>query len=345
MQMPTTRDIARNAHVSIATVSRVLNNSLSISKSTRETVEKAIKELHYSPPVCAKAYAPKRVKTIALLVPDIKNLYYPAVIRGFENVLAKNDFNTIICYTDENPENEEIITEALTKKGIDGLAFLGSRQEGKTYKYIDEIRKKIPVILINDFILGSKIYSIMADEADGAYKAIDYLVSLGHSKIAFFRNSFNLTTFSYKFTGYKKALSDNGIAINDKYIFRDAPFEEGGYNSAKALLRLKDRPTAIFAADDQTAIGAVKALMENKIAIPGDISIIGFANIPISAHIYPGLTTVNQFPFKTGELAAQVFLRINNRESMPQKRFLIEPQLEIRNSCTKNQDNTKRKNQ
>ncbi|HBE03099.1 MAG TPA: hypothetical protein DC049_11590, partial [Spirochaetia bacterium] len=142
-----------------------------------------------------------------MLVPDIKNLYYPAVIRGFENVLAKNDFNTIICYTDENPENEEIITEALTKKGIDGLAFLGSRQEGKTYKYIDEIRKKIPVILINDFILGSKIYSIMADEADGAYKAIDYLVSLGHSKIAFFRNSFNLTTFSYKFTGYKKALS------------------------------------------------------------------------------------------------------------------------------------------
>jgi LacI family transcriptional regulator len=330
----TIKDIAKSAKVSIATVSRVLNDPLRVSDEKRIRVAKAIKELGYKPNALARGLIKGSIETIGILIQDINNLFYPEVIRGIENELEKNGYSIFLCNTDGNIEKEKKYIATLRNKNVDGIIFLGTRHVGlKENEHIIDLSCEMPIMLINDYILGSDVYTVMTDEVNGAYKAINYLISLGHRKIAFINGEGDYSTFQYKFEGYKKALLSNEIEINDRYIFKAEPFEKSACNAAKKMLSLDKPPTAIFTAGDQMAIGVMKAIYEYGFAIPKDFSLIGFGDAPIAESLYPGLTTVNQFPYKTGKLAAEVILRLVNKEVIEQKKIIIEPQLSLRNSC------------
>jgi len=328
----TIRDIAKYAETSIATISRVLNNSPDVNENTRRKVKLAIEELGYAPPVIAKGFSKNKLKTIGLLIPDINNMYYPGVIKGIENTLAKEDYNIFLCNTDEDIEKEKKYIETLLNKNVEGIMFLGTRPTGNN-DHLLELSNNIPVLMINDYIIGSNIYSVMIDEVEGAYKAVDYLIRQGHRKIAFINGDVDYTTYRYKRRGYDKALNDHNIDLDESLIIKEDPHEDGGYRGVKKLFDLEEQPTAIFTASDQIAIGVIKGIYENSLTIPGDYSIIGFSDIPIAKQLYPELTTVNQFADKTGNMAAIIMMKLIANETMEQKRFLLEPKLSIRNSC------------
>jgi LacI family repressor for deo operon, udp, cdd, tsx, nupC, and nupG len=329
----TIRDVARLADLSTATISRVLNNPSAVLPSTRERVEHAIAELNYRPPTIAREWTKRNLRTIGVLIPDITNLYYPTVVKALENELWKNDFNIYLCNTDESIERENRYISSLVRKGVEGMIFLGTRPISAANQHIAKLSESIPVLLVNDHIIGSNVYSIMADEVEGAYKAVSYLAKLGHRKIGFLNGSAEYTTYQYKRTGYERALIQHGIEAKPEWIVEQDPHEEGGYIGAQTLLKLRDRPTAIFAASDQIAVGAIRACFDEHLRIPNDISLMGFSNVPIAASLCPPLTTVDQFPVKTAEIAAEMIVRLIRKEKLSQKRVILEPQIEVRASC------------
>lgn len=296
-------------------------------------VEWAIAELGYTPPIIAKGWPQRNMRAVGVLIPDITNLYYPIVVKVLEDELWKNEFNIYLCNTGENIEREKSYITSLLKKGVAGMIFLGTRPTSGTNNHITELSEKMPVLLMNDYLIGANVYSVMADEIEGAYKATVYLLQLGHERIGFINGGVSFTTYQYKFEGYKRALQDHGIEIRQELIVDIDPHEEGGYVGTNKLLRIKNPPTAIFAASDQIAIGAIRACYEAGKKIPRDISVIGFSNIPIAASLYPPLTTVDQFPQKTAKIAADMIVKLIKKESLAQKRIILDPKIEIRSSC------------
>lgn len=332
----TIRDIAKRANVSIATVSRVLNNSSKVSKETKDKIHRVMEELNYKPNALARGLIKRSLRTVGVLIQDMNNIFYPAVIKGIEDELEIHDYNIFLCNTDSNLDKEKKYIDTLVGKGVDGIIFMGTRPVGmKHNEHIAALCKKIPVLIINDDIIGVDVYSVATNEVNGAYKAISYFIELDHRKIAFINGNTDYTTYRYKFEGYKRAILDNGIDLNPDYIIQEEPYEKGGYKGAKKLLSLKNRPTAIFSASDQIAIGIIRAVFEAGYSIPDDFSIIGFSGVPISAEIFPQLTTVNQFPFKTGKIAASLIIKAINKQQLEQRKILIEPELSIRKTCRK----------
>ena len=326
----TISDVANKANTSVATVSRYLNGTDRVSESLGKAIEVAIKELDYKP---QRTRSQKASRAIGAIFPDLDNLYYIPVLRGLEHRLAERNYGLLISSSEENIETEQRVLNNFSQKGVDGIILLGTRPISGSNQHIISLSKQVPTITINDQILGSSIHSITVDEADGAYKAVDYLIQLGHRKIAFVNGRLDYTTYRYKYVGYEKALHDNEIPIIPEYHVLKDPHEVGGYNGASELFDLKDPPTAIFSANDQMAIGVMKAAFERKMNIPSDLSLVGFSNTPISTAVYPELTTVNQYPYETGQTAADLILElIKNRPGVQQVRT-IGTDLVIRGSC------------
>ena len=327
------RDVASASGVSIATVSRVINNPALVSEETRAKVELAIANLGYHQPSPNRQDDIDNLRAIGLILPDINNIYYPVVIRGIEDELTLNHYSLFICNSDENIEKEKTYIATLMKKGVDGIVFLGTRDSGVKQDHIVKLSDEFPVLLINDYIIGSNVYSVMADEIEGSYRAVKYLIDLGHRNIAYVRGDAQHTTFAYKYRGYEKALLEANIPVSEKLIILDDPHERGGYSAGIKLLRMQNRPTAVFAANDMLAIGIMRAVYELGFKIPEDLSLVGFSDVPIAAEMHPPLTTVNQFPYNTGIIAAQTLMKVINHQKMMQRRIILEPQLSIRESC------------
>ncbi len=332
----TIKDIAKMANVSTATVSRVLNSPNLVSEEKKELINKIIYELNYQPNALARGLIKKETKTVGVLIPDIDNLFYPAVVRGIEDVLGSKDYNVFICNTDKDVEKEKKYINTLLEKRVDGIIFMGTRPIApEKNEHIIRLSNKLPVLLINDSIGGTDIYSVLSDEVEGAYKAVKHLLDLGHRKIAYVTGEADYTTYRNKQEGYESALRDYEVSINPLYIVRDLPYPEGGKKAAEKLFDLgENKPSAIFAASDQMAMGVMKAAYERGYRIPEDLSIVGYANIPISADLFPGLTTVDQFPYETGKFASETLTKIISGQELKQNKFIIKPQLVKRQSCT-----------
>jgi LacI family transcriptional regulator, galactose operon repressor len=300
----TINDVARKAKVSVATVSRVIHDSILISEKTKTNVKKTIKDLDYKPFAKARKLIKKNLRAAALLIPDIKNVFYPLVIRGVEDELEKNGYSLFICNTDENIEKERKYLDTLIDKGVGGMIFLGTRPAELKQQYIINLSEKMPVLMINDYMIGSNVYSVMTDETEGAFQAVNYLIKLGHRKIAFINGDVDYTTYRYKYRGYEKALETNSMEFVENYHIKVTPYEEGGYLGTKKILQMgKNKPTAIFTASDQIAVGVYKAIYEAGLKIPEDFSVVGFSGIPLSKELFPELTTVDQFAYNTGSKA------------------------------------------
>jgi len=323
----TIKDIAEKAGVSVATVSRVLNDFTSVAEETRMVVQEAINELNY------KKHPLGKLKTIGLIIPDLNSMFFPTVLKGIEEVLSSKNYTILLSYTKNDPEIEKKAIDNLLLKRVRGVIILGGTRLIKSRSVnLKALSEKLPLLTINDNILGSNIISVMADEINGAYKAINYLCGLGHRKIAFVNGLSDLVAFRNKLEGYKNALIDNNIEIKDDYIVEVDPFEESGYSGTKRIIELDDRPTAIFTGSDQIAIGTYKAIYESGYLIPKDFSVISISNIPISSQLFPELTTIDNFPYKTGKLAAETMIKAIEEDNK-QRRILIDPQLVVRNSC------------
>lgn len=332
-------DVAEKANVSTATVSRVLNQkycNIPISEKTKSRVLKATAELKYKPNALARGLVTQKTRTIGVIIPEISTLFYPEVVESIENFARSKDYHIILCMSGDNSKEEKKCLETLLEKRVDGFIISPAQLGTPNNQYFEELEEeKMPLIFIDRHIEKVERDFIIIDNTLGAYKAVDYLINLGHRRIGYIAGPRNLSAVQDRLTGYRKALENHNLRCEDGLIKELSNLKkEGGYQVMKEFLEMDNPPTAIFAINDMVAIGALKAIREAKLKVPENISLVGFDDIELASFLEVPLTTVSQQQYRIGNLATRILIdRIEKKgEKKPQK-IVLEPKLIVRESC------------
>lgn len=258
------------------------------------------------------------------------DIFYPKIMAGIDKAVTERKYHCIVKYLYENNLDEDIIDEIIKK--ADGI-ICGELHSKKLLNILLEI--DIPLVLINPSVTSSKANIVDINNFTGAYDVIDYLVKLGHRKIGFIGGASTSFSAKYRKYGYLEALNKEGIKIDDSKMISYEWRLEDGYKAAGNLLKLKDRPTAIFAVSDLLAIGAINAIKDSGLLVPDDISVIGFDDIDMASQIKPSLTTMKVRKFRMGEVATDlIFEQLNNNRDYYCK-ISISTDLQVRDSVKK----------
>ncbi|MFU0782501.1 MAG: LacI family transcriptional regulator [Thermoanaerobacterium thermosaccharolyticum] len=340
------KEIAKIAGVSRSTVSRVINNYPNVPPDTREKVLKIIKEYNYVPHASARMLRGKSSKTIGLVIVDIKkdsdihnvydNVYFGPFTTAVIDSANQLGYNVLVT-TVYKVKDYKKVKEIFYNKTISGAIFVGVKNDDPEIKNLIEGGLKIAIvdqeIKEGDDIFGKSIIVNM-DNVNGAYEATKYLINLGHREIAHITGDMDKLSGFARFEGYKKALNEADISYDSRLVVKGNFIEESGYNAAHKLFK-KAKPTAIFASNDQMAIGAMQALEEMGYNVPDDVSIIGFDDITISRYVKPALTTMNVSLLQMAELCVENLVKSIEGESEIIAKFLVSAKLVERESCRK----------
>lgn len=329
---PNIQDVARLAEVSIATVSRVINNQGGVRKATEERILKAIAELGYIRNAAARTMKRKETKTIGVIVPDIKNPFFPHVMAGIEQKARDTDYFTILSSTNESPIIEEKIVKNFIERGVDGVIVTTANENGEQLKLLQE--QRIPIVAVDRAIRSFEVDTVLVDNEKGAYQAVQHLILQGHERIAIICGPQDTTPGFERFVGYKKALQDYKIPLDERLVVHGDFGEESSYLATKKLSELKERPTAIFSSNNMMTIGCMKALEDLNWKLGYEVSFVGFDDVDIATFLNPKLTVVARPLNAIGEIAF-MFLheRINHKEALPKRQYSMPPELIIRQSC------------
>lgn len=335
--MATIRDVAELAGVTSMTVSRVINNSGHVKDKTRQRVEAAIAELNYVPNQLGQSLRFKQTKTIGLLIADISEPYWVSVIRGVELAALENGYQVILCDTQvsEIIENEHL--ENLVKKQVDGILIAPIRNSMRPIEYVQ--KQNLPIVVIGYPMPADTVDVVRCDTEDAAHSIVNLLLGLGHRRIAIFSGPKEIVTAVDRVNGYKRALSEAGIQIDEKLIQYGHFFVEKGYEMALKMLENKSRPTAVVTANNQIAIGATKAFYKEGIRIPEDISIVTFDGPRPETVIDPFFTMISQPGHDIGRKAADLlFHRMLADENTPFREIILSTEILTYSSTASFQD-------
>lgn len=333
MNPPTINDVARLAGVSTTTVSHIINGTRYVSDELKTRVDKAITELGYRPNSMARGLRRGESKTIGLIVPDNSNPFFAEILRTIENFGYSNGYSVILCNSDSDVKKEISYTELLYAKQVDGIVFITTNN---SVEHLQRLTNNgIPFVIIDRDLHLADTDVILVDNFTGGYEATQYLISLGHRCIACIAGPSLLTPSADRVGGYKKALQEAGIEVTPEFIVTGDFQFEGGENGMKQLLSLKKRPTAVFACNDLMALGAMRALREAGLAIPQDMSLIGFDDIALTSVVSPSLTTIAQPIQEIARLSLQLLIdRIHEKMTVNSpKKIVLPTTLVIRESC------------
>ncbi|HOQ01405.1 MAG TPA: LacI family DNA-binding transcriptional regulator [Acetivibrio clariflavus] len=327
----TIADIARMANVSKATVSRVINNKPEgVSKETRENILRIIKESGFQPSMVARGLVTKKTKSIGLIITDIANSFYPLLVRGVEDYANKYGYSLFLCNSDNNPEKEKGYINAFIEKSVDGVILSSSMNETSFYYNILK-SKNIPLVVLDRCVEGDQYdASVFFDNKKGAYIAANYLVNKGHKKIVFISGPKSLIISRHRLDGYRMALVEKNIEIDEDIIVEGDFQFDSGYNRIIELLDQGKEFTAIFAGNDLMAIGAMMALKSRNIMVPQQVEIIGFDNVDISRYIEPQLSTVGQPAYQMGVEGAKQLIKLIEGKKISNKDIILKPNLVLR---------------
>ncbi|MGE5629481.1 MAG: LacI family DNA-binding transcriptional regulator [Caulobacteraceae bacterium] len=330
----TIKDIARLAGVSTTTVSKIINSKDNdIGKSTIERVKKIIEEQSYLPNTVARSMITKKTKTIGLVIPDVRNPFFTDLARGAEDVTNERGYSLLFCNTDDDLKKEIKYINNLIEKQVDGIALAGAVIRDQALE--ENINIKVPIVSLDRNVYFKGIEgSIEVDNFSGAYDAVNHLIQLGHKNIMFLSGQLNVKLSKDRLEGYKRALADNNLDYNEKLVVYGNYSSEFGYQSIKNM-ELDKAVTALFCGNDLIAIGAMNALKEKNISIPGDISIVGFDDIYISSLVTPALTTVRQPSYEIGYQAVEMLINLLECKKVSSKKVGIKLELKVRESTCK----------
>lgn len=330
----TIKDVARKAGVSIASVSRVINNKPEgLSPEKRKYIQQIIDEMGYTPSGLARGLITKRTSTIGLVIPDITNPFFPLMARGVEDGAQANGYGVFLCNTDGDPNREKQYISLLREKRADGIILTIS--QGTDAEYIRSvIGGNIPFVLIDEPVICQDTYGIFFDNRKGGYLATKHLIEIGHRRIACLTGPYSSITSIERLDGYKQAIIEAGIAIDESIIMSGSYKEEVGFKCADALIKSCSGVTAIFSASDYLAIGVYKAAKVNGLKIPDDLSIVGFDDALNTQLIDPALTDIHQPTYEMGVKAVEMMLKLLSGCNIRKKIITLEPQLIIRESTS-----------
>jgi LacI family transcriptional regulator len=330
-EMATISDVAVKAGVSEATVSRVLNNTAVVNKATRQRVLDAIDKLNYTPSFLAKGMRRKKTSTFGIIIPDFRNLYYSELLKAIEDEARIHEYIAIICTGEMNAEREREYIEYLMSRQIEGLVLCCYVNIIENKSYIQNVARKVPIIVMDQPSGNLPISAAYADGYKGFKKLVSYLIGKGHREIGMIRSLHRYPCSESRYIGYEDTLKENDIRIHQNLIEESEFTAAGGYDAAKRLLA-KSKPTSIVAVNDLIASGALKYVLEKGYSVPADIAIAGFDNIALSSLVSPQLTTVNIPVEKIAhEAINQLVRKIQNQRSR-NRDIVIETKLIIRQS-------------
>ena len=308
----TIKDIAREAGVSVTTVSRVINNKPDVSDKTKEKVLKIIDEFNYNPNSVARGLVMQKTHTIGLIIPDISNPFFPDIAKAIEDKAQKLGYSVILFNTDNHLEREKKGVDLFKSKQVDGLVVslsLGNENILKDLK-----KRNYPVVQIDRAVLNHLYPLISIDNKKSAYEIVQFLIKKGHKKIAHITGDLNTTTARDRLAGYKKALHDFDIEIDEELIIEGDYSKKAGLEGAKKLLKIKISPTAVFTANDLTAAGVYNAVFAEGLKIPEDRAVAGHDDIDLASLLRPALTTMSQPKYSIGERAVTVLMKMINSD-------------------------------
>ena len=311
--MITIKEIAKLADVAQSTVSKALNDRPDVSPETKRKIIEIAKQYNFVPNAFGKGLKSRTTENIGVIFcresqPLSGNPFYSRVLEGIEAELAMNNYNLVLQLIPES--QQEMLPKMVRQRQVDGLILAGIFQE----QFIKNIlSNNIFVVLIDPKILTNNCSQVLIDNEYGAFTATQYLIQKGHRRIGFISGDLERLSFKQRFNGYKKALEYNNIAV-DKALIQTGGLEKG-YDHVKSLLMLDNRPTAVFAANDINAIHGYKAIQEQNLKIPDDVSIIGFDDIDLAKYSTPSLTTVRVYKEELGSIGVRTLLQMINGES------------------------------
>jgi DNA-binding LacI/PurR family transcriptional regulator len=333
MKKPVTmRQIAERAGVSIGTVSHVINETAAVRPKLRDRVLEAIRSMGYQPSALAQGLRKNRTNMLGMVIPDITNPFFPAVVRGVEDVAYKRSFRVILCNADNDPSKEASYVRELRSYHIAGLLIIpsvGADIAGHLRAYSSA---SVPVVCIDRIPEGWKGDAVLVANAEGAYWATRHLIEMGHKRLAAIAGPLKLTNAAERLKGFTRALNEARIEIEPEFI-QEARFDTAsGHQAALRLLGMLPRPTAIFACNDLMAFGVLEAARELNLRCPEDLSIAGFDSLEFTRFTDPSLTSVYQPGYQLGSTAARLLLqRVDGMSSAP-KKVLLPTELKKRNS-------------
>lgn len=327
------KDVAREAGVSIATVSRVLNDVDVVNEDTKKKVLEAIKKLGYRPNIVARSLKTQRTKTIGILVPDISNQFYPEIVRGTEDVANIYDYNIMLCNSDSDLEKEKEYLRVLKEKMVDGVLYMSSSLEPEILNLINEL--ELATVLIESRDEKGELPSVTIDNKAAAYDATKHLIDCGNKNIAYIGTHKNAqNAWIMRYFGYEEALKESGLEVKEDFLYFGDLKAQTGYEAVDKILEKGDID-AIFCASDEIAMGAINALREKGISVPEDIDVIGFNDIYVASMFYPRLTTISQPMYDMGSVAMRMLIKVINHKKLDQKHFVLPYILVERDSCKK----------
>lgn len=310
----TQADVARLAGVSQPTVSQVLNNNtlIAVPAETRQRVLEAIDSLGYVPDRTAQSLRTRKAYTLATVIPDITNPFYPAFQRGIQDIVDQHGYDLIMFNSDGLAEKEQKYLRSLQHNRVDGVIGVFFHVKAEQLRVL--VDQEIAVVRLEAMSHDTGVLpidNVFVDHAAAARTAVEYLLAKGHTRIGMIAGQTGPR--QARLRGWQQALTEHHIPVDNTLVVYSEFTEQGGYHAMHTLLTHVPRPTAIFAANDLLAIGALRALREAKLAVPNDVAVVGFDDIPAAQLVTPALTTVTQFTHRLGQRAAEMaFERLNN---------------------------------
>ena len=288
------------------TVSRVINNSGHIGPETRAKVNQAIVELGYMPNVLARQLRSKRTKTIALVLTDITNPFFTTIARGVEDTARAQGYAVMFCNTDESEAEEIEYVRMLIQRRVDGILLVPATDSSGSLQLLH--KHGLPVVVLDRHVRSGQVDEVRTDSEAGAYLAIRHMIDLGHRRIAVLTGPADVSTSMDRVAGYRRALAEESLEPDSRYILFGEYNDASGFEMTQRILAARPRPTALFAANNFIAFGAIQALREAGLSIPEEMSIAVFDDLPPGRVLDPSLTVVSQPAYEIGRRAAELRL-------------------------------------
>lgn len=328
--MATIKDVAKAAGVSTATVSRILSTPGWGKEDTRQRVMEAVEQLQYQPNALARQLRTQETKTIVAIVPTLDNSFYHEVIYGIESEAEAHGYQVFIADLHGQPSFEGYYLSALQQRKVDGIISLSANAARRITQQVPD---GCPMVLAIQSTADSPLPSVSVDNTAASAVMMKHLIRMGHRRIAHITDNSDIVVYQDRERGYISSLEENGIPLDPGLIQRGNPTLQGGFDLMNALLDTNKDITAVFAAGDAMAMGAISALRKRNLRVPEDIAVVGFDDIATSSFFIPALTTIRQPQRMIGQCAFRKLLAVIRKEPVPLTAELLPFELVIRESC------------
>ncbi|SFJ53377.1 LacI family DNA-binding transcriptional regulator [Thermoflavimicrobium dichotomicum] len=323
-------DVAKLAGVSVATVSRVLMGKGKVREQTRQKVLEAIKQLNYKPNRLARNLRRLESQTVVVVIPDISNPFFTEIVLGIQEIANQHGYHVLLGNTNNDVKREIQFIEMVKEKVADGVILVTVRNPKERFL---KLAQEFPIVFACEYIKGAELPMVTIDNVRSAQCVVNYLVNLGHRKIGYIGGPQQVIVSRDRLQGFIQGVIQNDIPFEPAYITEGDFGIQSGIEMATKLLQLPSPPTAIFAANDEMAIGAIKAIKNHGLSVPKDIAIVGFDNITMSTVVEPALTTISQPRRQIGQKAMELLLQLIHNPMLKREHIVLPYELVIRQSC------------